>query len=574
MYMAFQYFFKGKSNTNVTTTDSVGKALPPLANAWSQGQLFDLQVYLTEHSDFDLDRDAKSLIWQEYRIPYDWSESATREKNINITPTYNMQHNGSIYAHITFKKSGVRDPSDPTETMSVVHQMNRYSIFKKKVLKSLVGGEEPAAPVQPQETPEVAEVLSYWKPNLTLHLIEDQSKYGRGSLPDQILGSMIINDELSTYQPVIYVNEFWLLRDHLIAINESVTSLPLTLQYSPFSLTKWQMFVQMDQSFAMQQSMGAQSEGESDEFKRMILETNPYLLALTAVVTLLHSVFDFLAFKNDIHFWKNKKNLEGMSVRTLFLNLICQIIIFLYLLDDGETSWMIIISCGVGLAIEFWKLKKAVIIELDWSKSFPLTFKDRESYVSKTREYDVMAMRYLSYVLYPLIVGYSMYALYYHTHKSWYSWIITSLSRCVYLFGFIMMCPQLFINYKLKSVAHLPWRTFAYKALNTFIDDLFAFIIKMPTLHRLSCFRDDIIFLIYLYQRWIYRVDYSRVNEFGQGGEDTAEPHTATRPVDVTNERPPVDEAKNSDGEVTSEETTATETSSPTIKKRTVRKKE
>lgn len=36
-----------------------------------------------------------------------------------------------------------------------------------------------------------------------------------------------------------------------------------------------------------------------------------------------------------------------------------------------------------------------------------------------------------------------------------------------------------FINYKLKSVAHLPWRTFAYKALNTFIDDLFAFIIKM-----------------------------------------------------------------------------------------------
>jgi hypothetical protein len=63
-----------------------------------------------------------------------------------------------------------------------------------------------------------------------------------------------------------------------------------------------------------------------------------------------------------------------------------------------------------------------------------------------------------------------------------------------------------------------------YKALNTFIDDLFAFIIKMPTMHRLSCFRDDIIFLIYLYQRWIYPVDKKRVNEFGQGGEDEPEP--------------------------------------------------
>lgn len=28
----------------------------------------------------------------------------------------------------------------------------------------------------------------------------------------------------------------------------------------------------------------------------------------------------------------------------------------------------------------------------------------------------------------------------------------------VYMFGFILMCPQLYLNYKLKSVAHLPWR--------------------------------------------------------------------------------------------------------------------
>jgi len=32
----------------------------------------------------------------------------------------------------------------------------------------------------------------------------------------------------------------------------------------------------------------------------------------------------------------------------------------------------------------------------------------------------------------------------------------------------------------------------------------------MPTMHRLSCFRDDIIFIIYLYQRWVYRVDKNR----------------------------------------------------------------
>ena len=54
-----------------------------------------------------------------------------------------------------------------------------------------------------------------------------------------------------------------------------------------------------------------------------------------------------------------------------------------------------------------------------------------------------------------------------------------------------------------------------YKFLNTIIDDLFAFVIKMPLLHRLSVFRDDLVFLVYIYQRWIYRVDPKRANEFG-----------------------------------------------------------
>ena len=55
---------------------------------------------------------------------------------------------------------------------------------------------------------------------------------------------------------------------------------------------------------------------------------------------------------------------------------------------------------------------------------------------------------------------------------------------------------------------------------STFIDDLFAFTVKMPLLHRLATLRDDVIFFFYLYQSWKYKIDYTRVNEFGQGGED------------------------------------------------------
>ncbi|CAH2076372.1 unnamed protein product, partial [Iphiclides podalirius] len=38
-------------------------------------------------------------------------------------------------------------------------------------------------------------------------------------------------------------------------------------------------------------------------------------------------------------------------------------------------------------------------------------------------------------------------------------------------------------------------------------------------MYRLGCFRDDIVFFIFLYQRWIYKVDHKRVNEFGFSGE-------------------------------------------------------
>merc|ERR1712130_134862 len=161
-----------------------------------------------------------------------------------------------------------------------------------------------------------------------------------------------------------------------------------------------------------------------------------------------------------------------------------------------------------------------------------LKFEDKESYSSVTKEYDELAYRYLSYLLFPLVIGYAIYSLYYETHRSWYSWVLASLTGCVYTFGFIMMTPQLFINYKLKSVAHLPWRTFTYKVLNTFIDDLFAFIIRMPTLHRLACFRDDIVFFILLFQWWCYPKDKRR-NEYGEFIEEKEDDAT----YDTTNDQ-------------------------------------
>jgi hypothetical protein len=209
-----------------------------------------------------------------------------------------------------------------------------------------------------------------------------------------------------------------------------------------------------------------------------------------------------------------------------------QAIIFLYLLDNNEnTSWMILGGQGVGIAIEAWKITKTVNVRIRPTPAgsllpYTVVFEDKHKLSEtekKTQEYDEIAFKYLYIVAVPLLLAYAAYSLIYDTHKSWYSFIIATLVGSVYAYGFLMMVPSLYINYRLKSVAHMPAKAMTYKFLNTFIDDLFAFTIKMPWLHRLATLRDDVIFFVYLYQSYVYKVDYSRVNEFGQGGVDEDE---------------------------------------------------
>ena len=53
----------------------------------------------------------------------------------------------------------------------------------------------------------------------------------------------------------------------------------------------------------------------------------------------------------------------------------------------------------------------------------------------------------------------------------------------------------------------------------------------MPTLYRIGCLRDDVIFFIYLYQKWIYPVDKTRANEYGITGEQLEQANAAAKRI-------------------------------------------
>lgn len=168
------------------------------------------------------------------------------------------------------------------------------------------------------------------------------------------------------------------------------------------------------------------------------------------------------------------------------MSFVTQLIILLYLADN-DTSWMVLFSSGIGLVIEGWKLQKALVVNVVWRPLggglvvpwVDVSDKEEDAATTQTRVYDDIATRHMLTVLVPLVMGQAGYSLVYDTHKSWYSWLIGSLTSSVYLFGFAQMTPQLYINYRLKSVAAMPWKTMSYKFLNTIIDDIFSFIVKV-----------------------------------------------------------------------------------------------
>ena len=338
------------------------------------------------------------------------------------------------------------------------------------------------------------------------------------------------------YRPLLELDDLSVTKRDFRFVSASLTRndpvVPFALE--PTGMGPFALYAQLGASIRTLQTSLGLSEEDTDEMKEMISGSNIRWWILTTLVSLLHGLFSYLAFSNDVGFWRGKTSLEGLSIRSFFSSFVCQVIIFLKLLDSPTVSRIILLEVGVSVLVEGWKVSKIArrrglfrrLLGSD-SDAPPAAMTASEE---ETDEADARAMRWLSYGLYPCVAVWGAYSLYKHTHRSWWSWAVQTAAHGVYMWGFVAMMPQLYINYRLKSVAHLPWRALMYKTFNTFVDDVFAFAIDMPLSHRLACLRDDVVFFGYLYQRWIYPVDKSRANEFGRAYEEPTPAPAAIEP--------------------------------------------
>ncbi|XP_010795348.1 cleft lip and palate transmembrane protein 1-like protein [Notothenia coriiceps] len=417
------------------------------------------------------------------------------EREVNVSLPEQTRDNGTLFAVVYIHKAGV----SPLEDGREVHYAAQLTTY---IAPPHTEGQRDT---HKRASPRSENPVSHWRPHLSVTMMSEDFTFNKAGLPSDVRRYMRVSQEgrQMIYLPLLLVNEISFRVRDLMEISSSTIRLPLTVSYEGISLRGFRFWVHLQDIVYSLRQFGF-TEENVDEIKETLVGSNLYLLVLTALITALQLICEFLALKNDFCSWRKKKTMAGMSRKSVLWRSLSTLLIFLHLLE--ETSLLVLLPVGLGAFLEVWKLFTVYKVQFQWRSSKLHVIKlDEEE--RKTVEYDKQASRYLSYLVYPLCISGAIFSLAYLRQKSYYSWLVNSLVTGVYAFGFLSMAPQLFINHKLKSVSHLQGTVLMYRGVNTLISDLcscatfFSSSGSFSSSHQLSCFRDELLFFLYLYQR-------------------------------------------------------------------------
>eukprot|EP00981_Chlorochromonas_danica_P001857 scaffold386_cov174-Ochromonas_danica.AAC.31 len=401
------------------------------------------------------------------------------------------RNKSDVYFHVLLSRSKGLSLSDLLSQRSalasageLLHgtiQMVKYDVIPKyfhyRYLLSDLGLAEVSPEDYAKQTMSSSTIITYWKPEVSIKLVNDFNRYPITHVPEAVAMNHIRpgkrrNAEQSYYRPSLHADEIGLTSDKYIPLNATVEKLPLKITFGPM----------------------------------LISDTSIVLLTATIVATVLHFIFEVLAFRSDISFWQSQEKHVGISLLSVLTSLLSQIIVFFYLISNESTSLLITIPAFVGIIVQAWKVRRACGFTVKWGAGYlpmihfdrlekspteqvvelkekkdevssdslltsiadssDVVKKDDIDYETVSLEADAFAYRIIGLFMAPLVVSFVLYSLIYEKYISWWSFLVSSLTGCVYSFGFVLMLPQLYINHRLQSVSHLPWKSL----LSTFIN--------------------------------------------------------------------------------------------------------
>lgn len=293
-----------------------------IAPIWPMNSSLDLSIYISHSRSLPALKSVgrKRLILEEKDFVLgDWTE------NRNVNATFDLprqtQINGTLWAHFYVALHGhVLDPAakgyDASKAYHFFRPLNHILPKKKPVkTKKLLGASgEPENDID--DNRDYPTSGSFYHPNFTMSFIPDSGIQMYPTMHPAVRrhielesgGARDASGQNGWYYPTLFVNTFWQLKDHMIELNSTVTSLPIRITLNNLNNWKFSLYASIDEGLKQNQKqvasggpMPAGGDGsEFEEFKRVLIDTNIYLLSTTFIVSILHMIFEGLAFKSDI----------------------------------------------------------------------------------------------------------------------------------------------------------------------------------------------------------------------------------------------------------------------------------
>ena len=367
----------------------------------------------------------------------------------------------------------------------------------------------------------------YYKPEITLYITTSSDKIDKSNIDEIVFlkGDINYNRHNKQFLPPIEFSDFWLMDKELLPLyNNTSNTINIKIDIRYISMTKYKYLKAFDNQL---NNNDLNLPLDKDIFVELLKYNSFNYLVILVTVSSLHTLFSFLGFSYDISYHKKLDKLDGLYTKIYFARLFHIIIALIYYTSENVNKF-IYFDLFFSLFIEVWKFKKVFKFDRFDIKKFPfIHFSNKIKYdKSDIGSYEEEAVNLFSKVIFvPLALIYLIYRAYYYNNYIIlhpYKFVIEYLFFLFNIFGFILMTPQIYINYRIKSVEHMPMKVLAFRFLNTIIDDIFAFAVETPTLYRVSVFKDDIVFVIFIIQMVIYRnnkrtehilIDNKEINE-------------------------------------------------------------
>ena len=311
--------FEAKPDGAVSDYNPIPQSIAPI---WPMNSTLDIRIYVSpslvmpalSHVSTD------TLVMQEEGFTLgNWKDS--RDVDTTFKVPSEVQHDGTLWAHIYVALHGqVLDPVSKDYNIATAYHFFRqlnHVLPKKKIVKTkklLGGSNDTDDPVE--DIPHSPKFASYYHPNFTMSFIPDSGTQSYVNMHPAVrqhvnlesTGARDSSGQNGWYYPILYVNTFWQLRDHMTELNSTVEVLPLHITLNNLNNWKFSLYASIDEGVKQNQKQVANGGpvpaggdgSEFEEFKRVLIDTNIWLLSTTAFVTVLHMLFEALAFKSDI----------------------------------------------------------------------------------------------------------------------------------------------------------------------------------------------------------------------------------------------------------------------------------